>query len=303
MRVLIYGANGWIGPQIISHLEQKGHTVLRGKARLGGANPAQDADVDAEIVGAAPTHVLLAVGRTHMPGQGTAASTIDCLEGSPEKLRLNVRDNLEAPVQVARVCAKRGVHMTYIGTGCIYHYDETHPEGATKPEELFSERDPPNFFGSSYSIVKGTTDGLLRQFPSVLNARIRMPVGDTDHPRNFITKITTYKKVVNIPNSMTVLHDLLPVLVDLMNRGITGPLNFVNPGPVSHNEILQLYKEIVDPSFTWENFTVEEQKEVLLSGRSNCALDPSRLMMLAPQVKSSHQAIRECMINIAKTRK
>lgn len=303
MRVLVFGAHGWLGPQIIAHLVAKNHTALIAKSRLGGANPVQDEEIDREIVATAPTHVLLAVGRTHMPGQGTTATTIDCLEGSPDRLRLNVRDNLEAPVQVARVCAKRGVHVTYIGTGCIYHYDDAHPQGATDASKMFSESDPPNFFGSSYSIVKGTTDGLLRQLPGVLNARIRMPVGDTDHPRNFITKITTYKKVVNIPNSMTVLHNLLPVLVDLMNRGITGPINFVNPGAVSHNQILELYRDIVDPSFTWENFTVEEQTEVLLSGRSNCELDATRLTTLSPEVKPALQAIRECMVNIAKTRK
>jgi len=36
----------------------------------------------------------------------------------------------------------------------------------------------------------------------------------------------------------------------------TGIYNFTNPGAITHNQILALYKKHVDPSYTWENFTV-----------------------------------------------
>ena len=38
---------------------------------------------------------------------------------------------------------------------------------------------------------------------TVLNLRIRIPI-DSEHPRNFITKIVNYEKICNCPNSMTV---------------------------------------------------------------------------------------------------
>lgn len=66
-------------------------------------------------------------------------------------------------------------------------------------------------------------------------------------------------QVVNIPNSMTVLDEMLPISVEMGKRGLTGIWNFTNPGVVSHNEVLQLYKDYIDPSFTWQNFTLEEQ--------------------------------------------
>ena len=44
---------------------------------------------------------------------------------------------------------------------------------------------------------------------------------------------------------------------------MTGIYNFCNPGAVSHNEILDMYKDIVDPSFSYENFTIEEQNKIL----------------------------------------
>lgn len=66
-------------------------------------------------------------------------------------------------------------------------------------------------------------ENMLKEYPNVLALRVRMPiVEDLLYPRNFITKILMYKKVVDIPNSMTVLPELLPMGVEMAKRGITG---------------------------------------------------------------------------------
>lgn len=47
-------------------------------------------------------------------------------------------------------------------------------------------------------------------------------VADLVYPRNFITKIIKYNKVVNIPNSMTVLPELIPLSIEMSKRKLTG---------------------------------------------------------------------------------
>ena len=84
---------------------------------------------------------------------------------------------------------------------------------------------------------------------------------------------------------------------DLAIKGETGTLNLTNPGTITHNEILELYKKYVDPTFTWRNFTIEEQNQILLSARSNNKLDTEKLKMMYPGVLSIHQAIELCMKN------
>ena len=42
----------------------------------------------------------------------------------------------------------------------------------------------------------------------MLILRVRMPISDDLSSRNFVTKISKYERVVNIPNSMSVLYDL-----------------------------------------------------------------------------------------------
>jgi 3,5-epimerase/4-reductase len=73
------------------------------------------------------------------------------------------------------------------------------------------------------------------------------------------------------------LHDLLPLSLLLASHHERGVYNFTNPGAISHNEVLTLYRDIVDPSFKWQNFTLEEQSHVIKAGRSNCILDTGKL--------------------------
>lgn len=77
---------------------------------------------------------------------------------------------------------------------------------------------------------------------------------------------------MDVPNSMSVLHDLLPAALRLAKQNVTGVFNFTNPGAISHNEVLQLYRQYIDPKFTWKNFTVAEEAKVNKAGRSNCEL-------------------------------
>jgi len=130
---------------------------------------------------------------------------------------------------------------------------------------------------------------------NVLNLRIRMPITNKDNPRNFITKITTYNKICSIPNSMTVLPELLPLVVDMMKNKTTGTVNLTNPGLISHNEILEMYRDIVDPEFTWKNFSLAEQAKILASERSNNFLDTTRLLELCPQVKSIKDSVKQML--------
>ena len=131
---------------------------------------------------------------------------------------------------------------------------------------------------------------------SVLNVRIRMPITDEVHPRNFITKITNYKKICSIPNSMTVLNELLPIMIDLSLKQTTGTVNLTNPGLISHNEILTMYKEIVDPSFEWDNFSIEEQDQILASKRSNNFLDTDILEKETNyQVKNIKDSVKQML--------
>ena len=301
MKTLVYGHAGWIGRQFIELLQQERAKELDAfDFVLGNSRVDDTPSLYKELDEVSPSHVISFIGRTHGTIGATKYTTIDYLE-QPGKLVENVKDNLFSPISLALACKERNIHYTYLGTGCIFNYKNM--EGVIpgkvndiEQEEGFEEDDIPNFFGSGYSVVKGFTDRLMHQLSeNVLNLRIRMPIVAKEHPRNFITKIVNYSKVCSVPNSMSVLDELLPIVISMLKSRIVGTVNLTNPGVISHNEILEMYKKHVDPDFTWNNFSVEEQRKILACDRSNNYLDTAVLEKFAPNVRCIKDAMEDTL--------
>uniref|UniRef100_L2FA78 Nrs er n=1 Tax=Colletotrichum fructicola (strain Nara gc5) TaxID=1213859 RepID=L2FA78_COLFN len=217
--------------------------------------------VIAELEKVKPTHVLNCAGCTGRPN-------VDWCEDNKEA---TMRSNVIGTLNLTDACFLKGIHCT---------------------------TDPANFKGSFYSDTKGHVEEIMKHYKNCLILRLRMPVSDDLHPRNFVTKIAKYDRVVDIPNSNTLLTDLLPASILMAEHKDTGIYNFTNPGAISHNEVLALFKEIVRPDYTWKNFSLEEQAKVIKAGRSNCKLDTTKLEKKLKEygytVPEVHDAYRAC---------
>ncbi|KAK8043536.1 NAD dependent epimerase/dehydratase [Apiospora rasikravindrae] len=278
-KFLIWGGKGWVAGHLEELLKKQGKEVYTTTVRMEDREA-----VKAELEKVKPTHVLNCAGSTGRPN-------VDWCEDHKEE---TMRSNVIGTMNLTDCCFQAGVHCTVFATGCIYHYDDEHPIGG----KGFLETDLANFKGSFYSETKGHVEEIMKYYTNCLILRLRMPVSDDLHSRNFVTKISKYDRVVDIPNSNTILTDLLPASILMAEHKDTGVYNFTNPGAISHNEVLSLFKEIVRPEFTWKNFTVEEQSKVIKAGRSNCMLDTTKLENKLKEynytVPEVHEAYRKC---------
>ena len=118
MKVLIYGSNGWIGSQFIQILEENTIIFTCGQSRADNYDSLLE-----EIEINQPSHVVSFIGRTHGKIDEKIYTTIDYLE-QEGKLVENVRDNLYSPLLLAMICKERNIHYTYLGTGCIFKFDD-----------------------------------------------------------------------------------------------------------------------------------------------------------------------------------
>jgi len=283
-KYLIWGGEGWVAGHLKTLLEKQGKEVESTTVRMENRE-----SVLAELERVKPTHVLNCAGVTGRPN-------VDWCEDNKEA---TIRSNVIGALNLTDCCWLKKIHITVFATGCIYHYDAEHPIGG----KGYKEEDPANFDGSYYSATKSMVETIMKQYSNVLILRLRMPVSDDLHSRSFVTKISKYERVVDIPNSNTILTDMLPVSVLLAEHNETGIYNFTNPGAISHNEVLALFKKYVRPSFTWKNFTVEEQSKILKAGRSNCELDVTKLVNklkeYGVEIPEVHVAYEQCFIRMA----
>ncbi|POS86402.1 UDP-4-keto-6-deoxy-glucose-3 [Erysiphe pulchra] len=283
---LIWGAQGWIAGQLKTLLESQGKEVYGTTVRMENRESVMN-----ELDKYKPTHVLNVAGSTGRPN-------VDWCEDHKEE---TIRNNVIGTTNLTDCCFLKNIHVTVFATGCIYVYDDAHPIGGPG----FLESDPANFAGSFYSETKAHVEEILKNYSNTLILRLRMPVSDDLHPRNFVTKITKYERVVDIPNSNTILHELLPASILLAEHNEVGVYNFTNPGAISHNEVLGLFKEYVRPDFTWQNFSLEEQSKVIKAGRSNCKLDANKLVSKLREynyeIREVHEAYKACFQRMAAT--
>ncbi|MFA5306188.1 MAG: NAD-dependent epimerase/dehydratase family protein [Candidatus Babeliales bacterium] len=268
------GKTGWLGQKIVQLLKDKKYTTVCATSRLENRS-----ELISEIETLKPDFIINAAGITGRPN-------VDwCETHKQETLRTNVLGTLN----LVDIAFLYGIPVTNLTTGCIYSYNSSHP---MESGIGFKEEDEPNCFGNFYARTKILLEKLILEYPNVLNLRVKMPVSSDMNPRSFLGKIIRFKKVVDLPNSISVLDDLLPIAIEMTLRGLKGTYNFANPGTMSHNEMLDLYKEYIDPNFTYQNFTPEEQRE-MSKNRSNCELDVSKLLkdFHVPHVKDAVTAM------------
>lgn len=271
MSILIFGGNGFIG----SELQNVFPDAIASSVDI--ADPVAVREILTEIK---PDIVINAAGKTGKPN-------VDwCEDHKMETLRSNVT----GPLILLEECLKNNIYFVHIGSGCIYDGD-----GGV---DGFTEDDTPNFTGSFYSLTKAMSDQLLKPFP-VLQLRLRMPFDSKPSPRNLLTKLKKYSRVLDAPNSITYMPDFYAALKVLIDKRATGIFNMVNPGSISPYRIMQMYKDIVDPSHTFERIDLKDLGEVVKAGRSNCILSCKKLQAYGVKLHTVDEAISEALHALA----
>lgn len=269
---LIFG-NGFIGNRFANFIEDSAISY----SRINTID-----DILKQIKEYNPKVVINCIGKTGRPN-------IDWCEANKDE---TFQSNVTVPTMMAEACKEIDTYMVHIGSGCIYETAKCSSIG-------FSENDKPNFKGSFYSRTKIFSEKILSEYDNILQLRIRMPIDDIPSPRNLIDKIIKYERVINVPNSITYIPDFISVAKELMKTREVGIFNITNPGAITHEQILNMYKDIVDPSYKMPEFIPLEKLDTI-ARRSNCTLYNARLGGKGILMRHVLKAVEKCMENYAK---
>lgn len=200
-----------------------------------------------------------------------------------------IAGNTVLPIMIAEACQKKNVYLLHMGTGCIFYGYSEDPNG-------WKEDDHPNPL-AVYTRTKYAADLALSTLPNVGIARIRMPIDHVSSPANLIDKLASYKKVVDVINSVTIVEDMVSVFKQLLEKQAAGIFHVTNPGSIKHTEILEMYKDMVDPNH--DNEWISEQ-ELVTTGlakktRSNNILQSGNLEKLGIKMRPIKEALHDTL--------
>lgn len=192
---------------------------------------------------------------------------------------------------VGQAAQELGIYLIHISTGCI--------QASATPEESHVETDPPTPT-SFYSWTKYWADEMLmlrhtRDDLKLLVVRPRQPVSATASPRNAFTKMLTYNKFIDTPNSLTVVEDLLEVTEKLIAKNATGIYNVSNPGVMSPYKVALLLKELVKPDLEVNKISKEELNQMTYAKRIDSVLDTTKLAAEGISLKPAEERLREIL--------
>ncbi|MFC1753751.1 sugar nucleotide-binding protein [Thermoproteota archaeon] len=213
---------------------------------------------------------------------------VDDCEINKDKTLLS---NSYAPIILAEAAIRHKLKLIHIGSGCIFHYDYS-------SDRPISECKIPDCFDLFYSRSKIYAERVLEVLSSsnsILIVRPRIPLDCMPYPKNLLTKLLNFKKVIDIPNSVTYMPDFIEALKHLITIDARGIYNVVNKGTLRYPVLLDVYKRFV-PDFKYKILNYNKLK----LKRSNLILSVRKLERSGFKVRSINQILEECVKNYIK---
>lgn len=284
MRFLVVGASGFCGKHFTRRIAERGHEPVG-----VGRSQCDVYDVDAVAAllrSASPDAVINCAGFTGRPNvEQCEANKADCLAA-----------NAYLPAQLAKACGSVGVPFAHVSSGCIY-------SGRRGDGGGFRESDPPNFSFrhnncSWYSGTKALGEELLADLPVRYIWRVRFPFSATDSPRNYLSKLLHYERLLDVGNSLSSIAESVDAALDCFEKSAPpGTYHLTNPGSMTTRRVTELMLEAGVTTKQFDFFASEREFQETTSSipRSNCVLDSSKAIACGLVLTPVEDAVRHTL--------
>ena len=282
--IYLLGGSGYVGQAYQALLTRKGipfRNLRRGD--LDYSSPALLADA---LRADRPDFLINAAGYTGKPNvDACELHKAECLFG-----------NAVLPGLIAQACAAANVPWGHVSSGCIY-------SGARPDGTGFKEEDTPNFtfrtnHCSFYSGTKALGEEVLAGTPNVYVWRLRIPFNEVDNPRNYLTKLIRYQRLLEATNSISQLDEFVAATFACWERRIPfGTYNVTNPGHVTTREVVELIQAsgVCRKDFSFFRSEDEFMHVAAKTPRSNCVMDSAKLAAFGICLTPVREAIQTAL--------
>jgi dTDP-4-dehydrorhamnose reductase len=284
--IWILGASGYVGGAYQRLLESQGVPFR--------ALPRTDLDyynVDTLIAAlkeAKPAFLVNCAGYTGKPNvDACELHKTECLLG-----------NAILPGVLRQACEATATPWGHVSSGCIF--TGRRPDGGG-----LRETDAPNFSFrtnncSFYSGSKALGEEVLAGADNCFIWRLRIPFNEVDSPRNYLTKLMRYDRLLEAENSLSQLDEFVRATWECWEKRVPfGTYNVTNPGAVTTREVVKLIKKsgVSNKDFQFFSNESDFMQKAAKTPRSNCVLDSSKLLTCGIVMSEVHDAVAKALKN------
>ena len=206
--------------------------------------------------------------------------------------------NAVLPGRIREACERAGVPWGHVSSGCIFTGER--PGGGG-----FREEDAPNFsfrtnHCSFYSGTKALGEEVLAGAQDCFVWRLRIPFNEIDSPRNYLTKVMRYPRLLEAVNSLSQLDEFVRATFECWQKRVPfGTYNVTNPGQVTTREVVDLIRQSGVSNKDFQFFDDEEEfmRLAAKTPRSNCVLDTGKLRSVGIEMTEVHAAVAKSLRN------
>lgn len=271
--ILILGSTGYIGSEFIRKLTEE-------KIPFKTASHSTVFDPDFITFLDKIDFVINASGYTGKPN-------VDKCEYEKDKC---IFGNVIIPTKIVEACKQKNIPYGHVSSGCIYTGCRTD----TKP---FTEEDEPNFTFkhnncSFYSGTKALAEEIVLKYKKSYIWRLRIPFDEENNPRNYISKLLNYNKLIDFTNSVSHRKDYVKVCIDsLLTKVPYGIYNVVNTGTITTKYATEMIKKYISKK-DFQFFENEDDfyKTAAKTPISNCVLDNTKLLKSGIKIRTVEEA-------------
>lgn len=285
-KVILLGSNGFVGSYFKAFLENNNDSIVaitRKECDLLNKD-----NLFKIIKSIKANYIINCAGYTGKPN-------VDACENHKEACW---NGNVTLPKYLSDICSTLNIKYIQVSSGCIYT--------GTKGKNGFNEIDEPNFSFdhqpcSYYSGTKAIMEDLLKNDPNAYLCRLRIPFNNIANPKNYITKLINYNKLLNAENSLTNINDFIKACHYLITKNCeTGIYNITNTGSIDTKQVVKyINKHITDKKFGFFKDEKEFYSTAAKALRSNCILDNTKLTKTGFKIKDVASSIEESIKNYA----
>ena len=284
--IILFGSNGYIGSEFKRQLDE-----LKIKTYcFPDAKTTTFADLEKWYEQNNYIHingVINAAGYTGKPN-------VDACELNKDD---TIYGNVVWPQILTDWCMLNDIQLGHVSSGCIY-------SGMRSDDTPFTEEDEPNFTFkqgncSFYSGTKALGEKVVSKWEKSYIWRLRIPFDEYDNPRNYITKMLKYKKLLDAKNSISNKTEFVSACIQSFVKQIPwGIYNITNTGYITTEYIIHKLKKTIAKDKIFEIVEDEEfYKSFAKTPRSNTVLDNSKLLSTGIKMSSVVSSLDYCLNN------